>query len=162
MTGRIVRSIDFERVLGGTTRARSEHFAVHFVSGKPSLPTKPKPSRSKLELSTGAAPSMDTAVDESAVLRAAASDIGTDCWFGMVVPKRHAKRSVTRTLFKRQIRAAVDRHAAGLPGGLWVVRLRAPFVKTTYRSAASEALKLAARNELDGLFLSAMRRVASA
>jgi ribonuclease P protein component len=77
-----------------------------------------------------------------------------DCgglWLGSVVPKRHAKRSVTRNLLKRQIRAAVDRHAAALPQGLWVVRLRAPFDKQRFRSAASDALRLAAREELDAV-----------
>ncbi len=72
-------------------------------------------------------------------------------WFGWVVPKRHAKRSVTRSLFKRQIRAAVVRHAAGLGAGLWVVRLRAPFEPSRYTSAASPALQQAARLELDDL-----------
>lgn len=72
-------------------------------------------------------------------------------WLGTVVPKRHARRSVTRTLLKRQIRAAVDRHAAVLPHGLWVVRLRAPFDKQQFPSAASEALRRAAREELDAM-----------
>ena len=72
-------------------------------------------------------------------------------WLGSVVPKRHARRAVTRTLLKRQIRAAVDRHAAGLPTGLWVVRLRAPFDKARFSSAASEALRRAAREELDAM-----------
>jgi len=72
-------------------------------------------------------------------------------WLGSVVPKRHAKRSVTRNLLKRQIRAAVGRHAAEMPQGLWVVRLRAPFDKQQFPSAASEALRRVAREELDAM-----------
>jgi ribonuclease P protein component len=70
---------------------------------------------------------------------------------GAVVPKRHARRSVTRTLLKRQIYAAVTARADVLPAGLWVVRLRAGFERTAFPSAASTALRQAARTELDGL-----------
>lgn len=72
-------------------------------------------------------------------------------WGGCVIPKRHARRSVTRNLLKRQIRAAFDRHAARLPAGLWVVRLKAPFAPGQFPSAASAALRAAARAELDTL-----------
>jgi ribonuclease P protein component len=73
-------------------------------------------------------------------------------WLGCVVPKRHARRSVTRTVLKRQIRAAAQRHVPHLPPGLWLVRLRSPFVPAQYPSADSAALRLAARTELDQLF----------
>ena len=69
-------------------------------------------------------------------------------WLGSVVPKRHAKRSVTRNLLKRQIRAAFDGRDAELAAGLWVVRLRAPFDRKQFPSASSDALRLAARTEL--------------
>jgi len=80
---------------------------------------------------------------------------------GVVVPKRYAKRAVTRTLLKRQIRAAVQRQAQdakGLPAGLWVVRLRSPFGTKDFPSAASDALRCAARGELDDLLAIAVRR----
>jgi len=80
---------------------------------------------------------------------------------GVVVPKRFARRSVTRTLLKRQIRAAVarqDETVAGLPAGLWVVRLRSPFAVKDFPSAASDALRQAARGELDTLLADAVRR----
>lgn len=82
-------------------------------------------------------------------------------WLGLVVPKRHARRAVTRNLLKRQMRAvmagavadtAADaRCAAGLPRGLWVLRLKAPFDKAVFRSAASGALREAVRAELGWL-----------
>ena len=80
-------------------------------------------------------------------------------WLGAVVPKRHARRSVTRSLLKRQIRAAVSDHAAALGGGLWVVRLRAPFDRARFASAASDELKRVVRSELEGLIGSAAQRV---
>lgn len=76
-------------------------------------------------------------------------------WIGCVVPKRHARRAVTRNLLKRQIRASFERHAAGLPVGLWLVRLRAGFSVTEFVSARSTALAQAARAELDGLLAQA-------
>lgn len=79
-------------------------------------------------------------------------------WLGAVVPKRHARRAVTRTLLKRQIRSVVDARAGALLGGLWVVRLRAPFDKARFPSAASDALKLCAREELESLLTAAALR----
>jgi ribonuclease P protein component len=67
----------------------------------------------------------------------------------MVVPKRWAKRSVTRHLIKREVREAFAARAAVLPGGLWVVRLKAGFDRTQFRSPASPALQQAVRAELE-------------
>lgn len=75
-----------------------------------------------------------------------------DCpvrYLGMVVPKRFAKRSVTRNLVKRQMRAAMLRHIGGLGAGHWVVRLRAPIDRKLFPSARSVALAVAVRTELD-------------
>ncbi len=88
-------------------------------------------------------------------------DSGFDaCWLGMVVPKRHARRAVTRTVLKRQIRdAAAVQDRAGLAQGLWVVRLRSTFDRVAYPSASSEALKLLAAQELARMFADAALRV---
>ncbi|CAM4002749.1 Ribonuclease P protein component [Roseateles saccharophilus] len=75
---------------------------------------------------------------------------------GIVVPKRHAKRSVTRQLLKRQIRAAFAERP-GMPPGLWVVRLRSPFDRQKFPSAASDALRQAARAELAQLLDRALK-----
>lgn len=75
----------------------------------------------------------------------------TPSWaLGLVVPKRHARRSVTRQLIRRQMRAAVCRRP--LHAGQWLLRLRAGFDPRRYPSAASQALRLAVRGELDALF----------
>ena len=81
-------------------------------------------------------------------------------WLGAVVPKRHARRAVTRSLIKRQIYAAAERHRAELPSGLWVVRLRAPIDRELYPSAASTALRKGTRSELEALFTAVAGRQA--
>ena len=155
MIGRLLRSTDFERVLRTRTRASSTHFALHHLLGLPSLPHKPMGQAeilaSSSELSTGNAPRMLEPVDDLP------SGAQRGVWLGTVVPKRHARRAVTRTLLKRQIRLAVSARAGALLGGLWVVRLRAPFDKVMFPSAASVALRTSARRELDLLLSSAAR-----
>lgn len=83
------------------------------------------------------------------------------CWLGAVIPKRHARRSVTRNLLKRQIREAAKAEAR-LQAGLWVVRLRSPFDRERFASAASEALRDEAGRELSRLMADAVRRTAAA
>ena len=155
MIAHLVRSADFERVLRTRTRVSSLHFAVHHVPDRPSAPAKPVPKTAAIELSTGAVRFEPSPVDDSA--RPAPDAV----WLGTVVPKRHARRSVTRSLLKRQIRAAVTGQAAALAGGLWVVRLRAPFDRARFVSAGSDELRRVAREELDHLIGSAAQRVAT-
>lgn len=150
MIARLVRSADFERVLRTRSRASSVHFALHHLEV---LPGASKASCDR-ELSTGQGPMLERPVDDGCF-----PTIDT-VWLGAVVPKRHARRAVTRTLLKRQIRAAVGARAEALPGGLWVVRLRAPFDRAQFVSAASAPLARAARAELDRLIDGAARRPA--
>ena len=72
-----------------------------------------------------------------------------------MVPKRHARRAVTRNVIKRQMRVQAEDHRHRLPPGVWLIRLRAPFDRQVFQSAASEALRLAARNELKQVFAGA-------
>ncbi len=74
-----------------------------------------------------------------------------------MVPKRQARRAVTRNLLKRQMRESFRRHAAGLPMGLWLLRLHAGFAKGEFVSAGSSALADAVRGELDRLLTAASR-----
>jgi ribonuclease P protein component len=78
-------------------------------------------------------------------------------WWGCVIPKRHARRAVSRNMLRRQIRAAVQRHEVELDPGLWLVRLRQPFATKTFVSADSPALRRAAATELDQLLMRAGR-----
>lgn len=150
MVGRIVRSADFQRVLALPPRSRSTHFAAHFVSARPSLPAKPVKKGLSKDLSTGDAPSCPPLVDDSP--EAAVQG----WWLGMVVPKRHAKRAVTRNLLKRQMKAVMDAHSSQLPPGLWVLRLKSPFDKKLFASPASDPLRADARRELAGLLARAV------
>lgn len=147
----MVQKADFERVLATPSRSRSAHFAVHHVNGGPCASRWQRLHTGEPKLSTDGAQLDAQPVDDS---HPAAPEA---CWLGSVVPKRHARRSVTRALLKRQIRAAMARHAGELPPGLWVVRLRAPFAPAQFPSAASDALRQAARSELEQLFNRARR-----
>ena len=149
MLGRIVRSVDFERVLRNAPQSRTAHFALHHLLDRPSLPAGAAAKRAAADLSTGEAPVSERPVDDSCDKT---SPVGPRCWLGLVIPKRHARRSVTRSLLKRQIRAAAGRREAELPDGLWVVRLRTTFDPRQFPSAASSALAEAARAELAALF----------
>jgi ribonuclease P protein component len=144
---RIVASADFERVLGSRSRASTAHFAVHHLPAAEAAPRIPPVEPGTGELSTIGGEIGELPVDDSPAqpLRR----------LGVVVPKRHARRAVTRSLLKRQIYAAGGRHAASLAHGLWIVRLRAPFDRTQFVSAASSALRGAARAELEDLFRAA-------
>lgn len=137
MIGRLVRREAFERALSVPPRARSARFAVHH---HPEAAADPK-------LSTGALPDLTPPVDDRA----------DRCRAGWVVPKRHARRAVTRSLVKRSIRAALHRAASRLADGEWVVRLRAPIEPGRFPSAASRALGLELRGELDALLDRAVR-----
>ena len=66
------------------------------------------------------------------------------------------KWRVSRAL-RRQIRAVMTDQVDSLPPGLWVVRLRTPFAKDQFVSAASDALRDAARTELQQLFQRAVQ-----
>jgi ribonuclease P protein component len=69
---------------------------------------------------------------------------------GVVVPKRWAKRAVTRNTIKRQIHAVSE--AIALPAAAYVVRLRSAFDRTQFASATSVLLKRTVRAELQQLF----------
>lgn len=81
---------------------------------------------------------------------------------GAMVPKRWAKRAVTRNMIKRQIYSVSSEIAAALPSAAHVVRLRTGFDRTQFTSASSDALKSLVRQELFQLLSSTRaRRVAA-
>lgn len=83
-------------------------------------------------------------------------------WLGAMVPKRWARRSVTRHTIKRQIYAVASEYEVSLQCATHVVRLRSGFDRQQFVSATSDALKSAVRVELLELFSSAARRIARA
>jgi ribonuclease P protein component len=176
--GRILKSVDFSSVLSRPSRSRSAHFALHYSSASPASRSKASQTDAGDTLSTGDARVVDRPVDilwrtgEQPVRAVADATLvpsqggdgarragsAADVWFGLVVPKRHAKRSVTRTLMKRQIRVAFEDIRGRLEPGMWVVRLKAPFGKSDFPSASSAALKQAVRDELSLLMDHGVRR----
>jgi ribonuclease P protein component len=166
--GRLVHKADFERLLLAKSLMRSAHFAVHHVSSPPSATPKPARLLLKSNLSTDGAPLEAMLVDKSmnpASEAPAAQAAVQGVWMGCVVPKRHARRAVTRTLIKRQMRAAVQRQqtsCAGLAPGLWLVRLTAAFPVVQFVSARSARLADAVREELDTLLQRCQARRATA
>ncbi len=69
-----------------------------------------------------------------------------------MVPKRWARRAVTRNAVRRQVYSLVANRAEQLAGAAHLVRLRSAFAKTDFPSATSVALKAALRAELEQLF----------
>jgi len=67
---------------------------------------------------------------------------------GLVVPKRHARRAVTRSLIKRELRAAWWERLPSLEPGAWLLRLRSGFDTVQFVSAASAPLRIAVRAEI--------------
>ncbi len=81
-----------------------------------------------------------------------------DVWLGAMVPKRWAKRAVTRNAIKRQIYSVGSEVEAALCVAAHVVRLRAGFDRKQFTSASSDMLKTAVRQELQQLFAKASAR----
>jgi len=117
----------FQAVMVGPTVSRTPHFALH---------------RRALDVSTSAAPQPI----------APALCLVPDVWIGALVPKRWAKRAVTRNAIKRQIYAVSQANRSTLPMAAHVVRLRTGFERKHFVSASSAALKSAVRGELQQLF----------
>lgn len=139
MIGRLLLKADFERVLAVPPCSRSAHFALHHLQVRPALSSR----SAGPEICTDGAPFSDQAVDKSRCRH----------WLGYVIPKRHAARSVTRNMLRRQVRAALLRHHERLRPGLWLVRLRQPFARSAgFVSADSKVLRAAASAELERLF----------
>ncbi len=123
----------FQAVLGGMTVSKTQRFALHVCA----LPPAPEDGQVPL-------------FAELAV------------WLGAMVPKRWAKRAVTRNAIKRQIYSVAQEHAAALPVRAYVVRLRSAYDKSLFPSATSEVLRRTVREELQVLFKRAVPQPASA
>jgi ribonuclease P protein component len=117
----------FQAALAGRTLARTAHFALHCCP-----------------LAAVHAP-----VQSESVLPLFPYD---GVWLGAMVPKRWAKRAVTRNAIKRQIYSLSSELETTLAHKAHVVRLRSTFDRAEYISASSEILKRAVRSELEQLF----------
>ena len=113
----------FQAALAGSLIAKSTHFALHRV-----------------------------ALDFQANKNEPSLFFVNDTWIGAMVPKRWAKRAVTRNTIKRQIYTVSTsfQHAltpVATPSA-FLVRLRREFSRQVFSSASSCALKEAVRAEL--------------
>jgi ribonuclease P protein component len=138
-----LNSGDFAALLAAAPIAKTTHFVLQHLPACPASAFRHHADAVVPELSTVGAPTQADSVDNTSCAKG--------WWLGLVVPKRHAKRAVTRNLLKRQMRAAVDRDGPRMLPGQWVVRLRAPFDARLFPSAASVALRQAASRELKQL-----------
>ena len=118
---RLKTRAQFQAVLAGTVAARTPHFVLH------RLPLPPV---------TGDQRTGDLLFAEPNV------------WVGAMLPKRWAKRSVTRHAIKRQIYNRPEWSADAFALHAHVIRLRSSFSTKTFPSAWSEPLRLAVREEL--------------
>ena len=132
--------------MAGGTLARTPHFALHCVA----LTAAEQP-RSGLS-------GPDTAAVQRKMQSRHAPPLfeKTGVWMGAMVPKRWAKRAVTRNAIKRQIYSASALAEIDLSDAAHVVRLRAGFDIKTFPSATSDALKKAVCLELTQLFANAV------
>lgn len=121
----------FQAVMAAGTVSRTPHFALHRCA----LDAQAAEVSSRLSRAV------------SAPLR-----LTPGVWVGALIPKRWAKRSVTRNAIKRQIYAVSQACLRDLPRAAHVVRLRTGFDRKQFVSASSDALKSAVRDELQQLF----------
>jgi len=161
------RAEDFQQVLAQPWLARTPHFVLqHWPQGPAPRPVHPK-SPQAVHLSSGPSQASGHPVDNSEDKPVDKPGTGGEQqpsghWLGLVVPKRHAKRSVTRNLIRRQLRQVMAQALATWPAGVWCVRLRSGFSTQQFPSAASLALKRATRSELVELVGQAQRRLSRA
>ena len=131
----------FQATMAGETVARTAHFALHrlVLGARECAPASERPGAQTLFS-------------------------GPDVWLGAMVPKRWARRAVTRNAIKRQIYGVAAALEPTLPPAAHVVRLRATFDRKQFVSASSDPLKQAVRAELQQLFERALgaRKPASA
>jgi ribonuclease P protein component len=127
---RLKTRAQFQAVLAGNVVAKTQHFALH----RNQLDARAAPGR------TG------QPADPSALLFRP-----QDMWIGAMVPKRWAKRAVTRNAIKRQIYTVSAEFSGSYPQAAFVVRLRSGFARTEFASAVSDQLKQAVRAEIQAL-----------
>jgi ribonuclease P protein component len=116
----------FEAALAQRPLARTAHFSLHCCAVE-ALPTGSNESREPNQ------------------------PVQPAVWLGALIPKRWAKRAVTRNAIRRQIYAVAADSESRLLKRVHVVRLRASFDKAQFVSASSDSLKAAIRAELQQL-----------
>jgi len=122
---RIKAWAQFQQLMAYPPVARSQHFVVHRASDSVAT-TPPGPQTG------GAPPEMPL----------------QGLCMATLIPKRWAKRAVTRNAVRRQIMAAFSHEQKSLPPVPHLVRLQSPFDAKAFNSASSVALKHAVSQEM--------------
>ena len=123
----------FQAVMAGGIVSRTPHFALHRLVLDAVLP-----------VSAGAEAEAPSAMPLPLFSM-------SDVWLGALVPKRWARRAVTRNAIKRQIYTVAGERCLRMPQAGYVVRLRTAFDRKVFVSATSDQLKRAVREELQQL-----------
>lgn len=161
-----LKAADFQRALGSRPVARTAHFVLHILprstqAGRAAAPAEPAVGMAAdADLSTSDTASRPALVDDpDRPVSEIQPQVPATWRLGLVLPKKQARRSVTRSLIRHQAREALRRHApavwaVGASGHVdgWVLRLKAPFDRQQFPSAASDALRRVVRQELDELW----------
>jgi ribonuclease P protein component len=141
---RLKTRAQYEAAMAGGTVSRTPHFVLHRAPlAAPSESSEAPVSPSGAASAGAVAPAGRTR---------ALFPVLDEAWIGAVVPKRWAKRAVTRNGIRRQIYNVSESYASRLPASALVVRLRSDFARAEFPSAWSEALKSSVRRELLQLF----------
>ena len=137
---RLLTRNQFQAVLAESTVAKTSHFVLHrcqlCAPGVVSMSALHSPLKKPLFLHQSV-------------------------WLGAIVPKRWARRAVTRNAIKRQIYSLGVDGLANLSPAAFVIRLRKNFSRTQFVSASSTKLNLAVRAELHELFQSVRQTLGS-
>ena len=134
--------------MAGGTLSRTVHFVLH----RAALDAPSKPTGSDLKQSAPPAAPPEAAAGREAEGRHVLFAVVDEAHIGAMVPKRWAKRAVTRNGIKRQIYNVSATFESRLPAAALVVRLRMDFARKDFPSAWSDALKEVVRTELQQLF----------
>jgi len=118
---RLKTRAQFQAVLAERVVAKSEHFALHRHGLDPLAPSAGRPMFSP------------------------------GLWLGAMVPKRWAKRSVTRHAIKRQMYVVAQEMLPEQDCAAYLLRLRSGFSRQQFHSSSSDLLKQAVRAELASL-----------
>lgn len=120
--------------------ARTSHFVLQHLAPDVLIARERTGNSGTGELSTDDAPTKYGLVDKTP---------SSDREAGFMIPKRHARRAVTRNTIRRQMRAALASRPAG--PGLWLFRMVRAFEPGLFASASSRELRITVRGELDEL-----------
>lgn len=126
---RLQTRAQFDAVLGHRALASTEHFALHRSDR---LDASPEVAHQESHAAPAGAPFVG--LKQSAI--------------GAMVPKKWARKAVTRNLIRRQIYSLAEHQLPHLPALAYVVRLRRSFSAQRFLAASSVPLKNEVRAQL--------------